>query len=397
MQATRRIIQFGFLGLTIAAVFLLGANAERWCPFGGIEALYTYIHEGNFVCSLGVSNFYILGGILLTALLLRRVFCGYVCPIGALSEWLQGGARKLGIKPARIPAALDRVLSLLKYGVLAVILYFTWTLGELIFREFDPCYALISRHGEDITLWAYVVSGAIVVGSLFIMVPFCRWLCPMAAVLNPFSRFGLARIKRDAEPCIDCGKCAKVCPMAIPVDQALEVTHARCTSCLECVDACPEVEKGAITFGLPGRAGQPLVPFNGWSRAALAAVLLLTLTAAVSASYLFPLPSFQWSRGDAPAETVMLELKIKNLTCRGSSTLLVYYLERDDDLELPGFLALYAWPGPDFAEAHITCDPAVTDEMMIKMAITEPYFDYDTGIWRDSPFIIEGYDPLGLN
>ena len=165
MITTRRVVQLGFLALTIVGVYVVRGNAERWCPFGGVEALYTYATEGNLTCSLGVSNFFILGGVLAITLLLRRAFCGYMCPIGTISEWLRRAAAHLGIKTGRIPYALDRGLSLLKYGVLAIILYYTYTTAELMFRGFDPCYALISRHGEDITLWTYVVSGAILVGE----------------------------------------------------------------------------------------------------------------------------------------------------------------------------------------------------------------------------------------
>ena len=88
------------------------------------------------------------------------------------------------MKRRQVPYVLDRSLALLKYAVLAFILYITWTSGELLFRAADPCYALISRHGKDITIWAYVVSGAVVLGSLFVMVPFCRWLCPLAAIFH---------------------------------------------------------------------------------------------------------------------------------------------------------------------------------------------------------------------
>ena len=196
MRIIRYLVQAAFLALTVAAVFFLGANAERWCPFGGVEAIYTYLHEGNLVCSLGVSNFYVLAGVLVTALLLRRVFCSHVCPIGTVSEWVKRGAAAFGAGTVRVPPVLDRVLSLLKYAVLGVILYYTWRLGELVFRGYDPCYALISRHGEDITFWAYVIAGSIAAASLFLTVPFCRWLCPLAAVLNPLSRFAPARVRR---------------------------------------------------------------------------------------------------------------------------------------------------------------------------------------------------------
>ena len=368
-------------------------NAERWCPFGGVEAIYTYATEGNLVCSLGVSNFYILGAVLLTLLLLRRAFCGYACPIGAISEWLQAGAERLGVQSARVPYAADRVLAKLKYAVLAIILYFTWSHGELEFRVADPCYALISRHGEDITFWAYVVAGAIVIGSLFVTVPFCRWLCPLAAVMHPFSRFGLTRIKRDEDACIDCGLCSKVCPTAIPVDKVAQVTAARCMSCLSCVEVCPRDAEGALGWGPPKALGR------FWPQAALIAILLGCLTGAVAAVYVFPLPSFiqvAEGRNDAPMETATVELKVGNLGCRGNASLFCYFLERDDEYEVQGYLKTEAWPGPGIAPARIIYDPSRTDEAAIKEAITEPYYDPVAGVWRASPFEIEGHDPLGL-
>ena len=68
MNTTRRAVQLGFLTLTLVGVFYFGANCERWCPFGGVEALYAYVAEGDVLCSLGVSNFFILGGVLLSVL-----------------------------------------------------------------------------------------------------------------------------------------------------------------------------------------------------------------------------------------------------------------------------------------------------------------------------------------
>ena len=133
-------------------------------------------------------------------LLVRRAFCGYMCPIGTLSEWLSLAGRRLGLQAARRAAARRPGVGLVKYVLLGVVLWFTYRAGELVFRGFDPCYALISRHGADITFWAYVILGLLVTASLVIVMPFCRWLCPMAAVMNPLSRFGLADVQRIRRP-----------------------------------------------------------------------------------------------------------------------------------------------------------------------------------------------------
>ncbi|MBP7934147.1 MAG: 4Fe-4S binding protein [Phycisphaerae bacterium] len=392
MRTRRRIVQVGFLVLTLVAVFVVKGNAEKWCPFGGVEALYNYATEGNLICSLGISNFYILAGVLVCTLLMRRVFCGYMCPIGTISEVLGRLATRLGLQPRRVPGPVDSSLALLKYVVVAVVILITWRASELEFRAFDPCYALIGRHGEDITFWAYVVAGAIVIGSLLATMPFCRWLCPLAAVLNPFSRFGLARVKRSEETCTQCGQCSRVCPMAIPVASVRQVTHARCLSCLNCVDACPAVEKGAISWGPPGP------PRRAWPQAVLLAVLLACIGSAVAAVYAFPMPSFQLTRGVIPAQTATLDLRVTELTCRGRATLFTErFLWRDDMLAVPGYLKVEAWPGPGKAYVRVIYDPEETDAESIRQAIVEPYFDSESKVWQGSPFTIDGYDSLGLD
>ena len=279
---------------------------------------------------------------------------------------------------------------MLKYVWLVAILALTWRTGELIFRGFDPCYALISRHGTDITHWAYVVSGGIVAGSLFVSLPFCRWLCPFAAVLNPFSRFAVSGVQRRAESCRDCGLCATTCPMAISVDRLDRVTAARCTSCLNCVASCPAggSESPALAWGLPRPIGRR------WAQPALLAVLLLCTSAALAGAYLFPLPSFIKSRGTPPRQIANVTLEVENLTCRGRANLLVYFLERDDLFAVPGYLKLEAWPGVGWARIRISYDPKLTNDAALQQAITEPYFDSASGHWRSSPFRIAGYDTL---
>jgi len=387
-MTTRTWLQTAFLALTVVGVFVFTGNAERWCPFGGVEALYTYLTEGTMTCSLAVSNFYILGAVLVLTLLLRRAFCGYMCPVGTISDWVQRMAARVGVRRWVVPRRVDRGASLLKYAVLAVVLWFTYRTAELVLRGFDPCYALISRHGEDITYWAYVVSAAILLASIVLTLPFCRWLCPLAAVLNPFSRVGLARIRRDDAACMGCGDCSAACPMGIDVGQQHEVTAARCMSCMKCVHACPDQEGGVVSWGPPARLGRR------WSSGVLVAVILLCTSAAVAAAYFVPMASFVTGRGAVPDVVATTELNIEGLACRGNANQLKYYLERDDGFEISGYYKLEAWPGPGWARARVTYDPAVCTETAIKQAITEPYYDLVGDRWRLSPFTIEGFDPL---
>jgi len=380
------------LGLTLVGVFVFQANCEAWCPFGGVESLYGYLTEGNMVCSLAVSNFYILGGVLAMTLLLRRAFCGYMCPIGTISEWLHSVGLKLRLPRRNVPRSANRVLSLLKYVVLAIILYATWRTGELMFRGYDPCYALLSRHGEDIQVWAYVVAGAIVLGSLVLTVPFCRWFCPLAAVLQPFSRAGLTRVRRNEAACANCGSCAKACPMQIPVDRLPVVQQGDCTSCMSCVAACEKTKKHALAWGPPASASRWLG--RHWSQAALVLIMLGCTAGAVTTSYLAPLPSFVKTRQEPVSQTEHMRLKVDGLTCRGRANLFFWYLDRDDEFRVPGYLRFEAWPGPNLSAVEIHFDASTTSKAAIQRAITEPYFDLVQDRWRMSPFSIEGYDPL---
>jgi hypothetical protein len=246
---------------------------------------------------------------------------------------------------------------------------------------------LISRHGPDITVWTYVSAAAVAVASLFLVLPFCRWLCPLAAVINPISRFGLARVRRDAGACHGCGACAKDCPTAIPVDQVCEVTAARCLSCLQCIDRCPD-RFSALSWG------PPRLLKTRWSQAVLVGMILASVSVTVAGVYLFPLPAFIKEIGERPGNTEHVELMVDDLTCRGRANLLCYFLERDDLFALQGFLRVEAWPGRNASRVRVVYDPDRCDGEQIKQAITEPYYEVASDHWRMSPFTIAGYDPL---
>jgi ferredoxin len=181
--------------------------------------------------------------------------------------------------------------------------------------------------------------------------------------------------------------------MSIPVADVPEVRAARCLSCLKCVESCPATEEGAITWGPPTAFGR------SWPQAALIAIMMLCVAGAVVAAYTLPIPSFvkvAEGRGEAPAQAATVELEIGKLACRGNAALFAYFVERDDEYEVAGYLRIEAWPSPDTARVRITYDPGQTGVTAIQEAITEPYYDAVANVWRFSPFEIMGYDSLGL-
>ena len=77
------------------------------------------------------------------------------------------------------------------------------------------------------------VLGIFVLASVFVQNFWCRFLCPYGALLGLTSWLSPTRIRRNTEACIDCAKCAKACPSALPVDKLVQIRSVECTGCLE--------------------------------------------------------------------------------------------------------------------------------------------------------------------
>jgi polyferredoxin len=120
---------------------------------------------------------------------------------------------------------------------------------------------------------AAVVVGALVVASVLVQNFWCRYLCPYGALHGLVSWLSPVRIRRDAETCIDCAKCARACPSRLPVDVKASISSPECTGCLECVAVCPVKD----TLALSPRRGTGL---PAWAIAAGIAAVFLGLTAA---------------------------------------------------------------------------------------------------------------------
>ena len=101
--------------------------------------------------------------------------------------------------------------------------------------------------------------------SLVVQNFWCRYLCPYGALVGLAALLSPARIRREAGPCIDCGKCAKACPAWLPVDRLVEIRSAECTACMECVAVCPA--QGALQLSVSKGASSARPRFLGWKGA----------------------------------------------------------------------------------------------------------------------------------
>jgi len=188
---------------------------------------------------------------LVLVILSKKAFCGWACPIGFLSELTGKLGGILWKKRPTIAPKTNGYLKLTRYLVLGVALFFTYRTGELILRGYDPFYLIFSGFGHGSSgVISIIVLGLTIAGALIAPMAFCKYLCPMGAIFDPFGRLGLIRLTRNEASCTSCGKCSRACVQDIPVQDLKIIRHRDCTNCLECVDACPEKDTLQLRAGL---------------------------------------------------------------------------------------------------------------------------------------------------
>ena len=106
--------------------------------------------EGEFSCALGPLNLSMMLVVLALALVVKKGFCGWACPIGFLGELAARLGGWVWKRRPMVPAKVDGRLRLLRYGVLAVVLWFTYRAGELVLRGYDPFYLIFSAY---VVIW----------------------------------------------------------------------------------------------------------------------------------------------------------------------------------------------------------------------------------------------------
>ncbi len=337
LQLLRRLVQLGFLALALAAPALarytnylmareLDKNIERWdgsaqgealellddglrsLPGGEKErvgkmvrdrknvlAMGTHVRGGPWSLQLGGQSFsdplagaesvvasrrlpwVLVVGLALPVLLtlvLGRVFCSWLCPVGLfleLSEKLRGVLRFLELRPRNLRFPRASKFWLLGLGLTATALFAVPILGaiyppavvgrelhELVFAFFD--HAELGEFGPTYWLsglgWGSVMLGGIALFELFVSKRWwCRTLCPGGALYALLGALRPVRVKRDPVACTGCGECNRVCPMALrPMSDQMGMD---CDNCGLCLSSCGD---DALRFRLwtPKPAERPV-------------------------------------------------------------------------------------------------------------------------------------------
>jgi NosR/NirI family transcriptional regulator, nitrous oxide reductase regulator len=188
----------------------------------------------------------------------KGVYCGWICSCGGLAETLGDQHRhKMPHGPGWNRANLAGQVVLAVAVLLLVVRIAGWVLPD------GNAAARVFPRLQDSYKWAVDVflAGVLGYGVYFWFSGrfWCRFLCPLAALMHVFARFSSFRILADKKKCISCGQCTRVCHQGIDVmsfaNKGTPMSDPECVRCSACVGVCPT---GVLEFGRVDRAGREI-------------------------------------------------------------------------------------------------------------------------------------------
>jgi len=207
--------------LAIAALVYFGFYRHGCiCAIGSIQNVALAIADTSYTIPITAIGFFSLP--ILFSLLFGRVFCGSICPLGAMQELVI-------VRAARIPRQLVAPLSLLRYVYLGLAILLAVTGTAFIICRYDPFIGLMRLGGSP---------GMLIFGGVFLLLgtviarPYCRFLCPYGAILGLCSKVAWKQTTiAPRNDCIDCKFCDRVCPVdAIDRPSSTEPEESRRTA-----------------------------------------------------------------------------------------------------------------------------------------------------------------------
>ena len=170
------------------------------CAIGSIQNVALGIADPTYAVPLAVISLFTLP--LVVALVWGRGFCAGVCPHGAIQDLVL-------VKPIKVPGWLDECLRVLPWIHLALAVLLAATDTLFLICKFDPFVGIFRLAGPRIILASGV---ALLVLSMFVGRPYCRYLCPYGALLGVAARFAKWRPTVTPNTCTQCRLCENTCP-----------------------------------------------------------------------------------------------------------------------------------------------------------------------------------------
>lgn len=201
------------------------------CPF---PIPFIMCHFCPVYCAFAPIRTGLFYGLLGTNILLGRVFCGFLCPGGAVQDML-----KLPVKKISLSASVDRVLKWLKY-LLAVVMILL-VLGAIgIWHNIpliDSLWFWLLQHNFQAGNILIALVAFSLVTAIFLRRPWCRYLCPLGVWMSPFNKYSLVKLAYDEVQCTSCHQCSQSCPTGVrQAGGGWDSTE--CVRCLACYSSC---------------------------------------------------------------------------------------------------------------------------------------------------------------
>ncbi len=246
---------------------------------GTARVNFGWLSRIQFVPALFAANFAVLAALLIVTLLLGRVYCSVLCPLGVFQDAVAWISRKVQGKKKRYTYLPP--LNVLRYTLLAlcVIAFFAGlaplvalldpygSYGRMATNLLSPLYrwgnnllaarAIQANSFDYITvdIWIRgVATFAVALGTLGIVGflawrngrTYCNTVCPVGTVLGFLSRFALLKPVVNVSKCNGCRICERGCKASCIDARAHQIDTSRCVACMNCVGVCPQ---GALGFG----------------------------------------------------------------------------------------------------------------------------------------------------
>ena len=255
----------------LALVFFLCITLLFLDFTGTVHAWFGWMAKIQFMPALFAANAVVLVFLFLLTLILGRVYCSVICPLGVMQDVVSriGGMRKnkknrftyspslfylryvvLAIFIAAFFLGAGSVVALLSpyssYGRIASnLLAPIWQFGNNIlayFAERAESYAFYSTEVWIKSLPTFIIAIVTFV-IIFILAwrngrTYCNTICPVGTILGFISRFSLFRIEIDKDKCKNCRLCSRQCKSSCIDIKNHNVDYTRCVACMDCLDSC---------------------------------------------------------------------------------------------------------------------------------------------------------------